>query len=94
MLIGAGLVLLYAFFGGFVAVALVDMLQGLLIAIVAIVLPVAAFLMVGGVDGITTALAAAPPAYSDVFGGVPDLSHWGSFWGFPPPGLAHSDNLT
>ena len=67
--IGAGRVLLYEFFGGFVAVALVDMLQGLLIAIVAIVLPVAAFLAVGGVDGITTALAAAPPAYSDVFGG-------------------------
>lgn len=69
VLMGAGLVLLYAFFGGFVAVALVDMLQGILIAIVAIMLPVAAFIAVGGVEGITHSLEHGPPAYTDAVGG-------------------------
>lgn len=44
VLIGAGVILAYTLLGGFLAVSLIDTLQGLLIALVAILLPVLAVL--------------------------------------------------
>lgn len=69
VLLGAGIILAYTFFGGFLAVSLVDTLQGILIAIVAVVLPVAAFMEAGGISGISAALADTPDSYLEVFGG-------------------------
>ncbi|KCZ89522.1 sodium/proline symporter [Hyphomonas johnsonii] len=69
ILLGAALVLAYTFLGGFQAVSQVDMLQGLLIALVSVVLPAAAFIAAGGPSGIGQMLAEAPPAYQGWTGG-------------------------
>lgn len=70
VLIGAAVVLIYAVLGGFWAVSVTDMLQGALMALVAIILPVAAFLAAGGVSGIAEALSqSAPQGYLDITGG-------------------------
>jgi Na+/proline symporter len=68
VVIGAGVVLLYTWLGGFHAVALVDTLQGVAIAIAAVVLPTLAFLAAGGLSGIERALDTAPDTYLAPFG--------------------------
>jgi sodium/proline symporter len=68
VLIGAAVILSYVFLGGFLAVSVIDTIQGVLIGCVAVLLPAAAFLAAGGLEGLSTALAATPPAYRDVFG--------------------------
>ena len=68
ILLGAAIILAYTFLGGFLAVSVIDMIQGLLIGIVAIVLPVLAFAHVGGMPGLADALAAAPDSYGRAFG--------------------------
>lgn len=55
VLIGAIVILAYTFFGGFLAVSIINTLQGMLIAVVAVVLPLLAFLAVGGLDGLLLA---------------------------------------
>ncbi len=52
VLIGAGIILAYTLLGGFLAVSVIDTLQGLLIAFVAILLPALAFIAAqqGGMD--------------------------------------------
>lgn len=69
ILIGAIVILAYTFLGGFVAVSLIDTLQGILMAVVAIVLPAAALIAAGGPGGIVEAVAAMPDSYRDGFGG-------------------------
>lgn len=66
---GAAVILLYTFLGGFIAVSLIDTIQGLLMAAVAIVLPIAALMAAGGPEGIGRVLAGAPERFSDPFGG-------------------------
>ncbi len=56
--IGAAVVLVYTLLGGFWAVSVTDTLQGLLMALTAVVLPVAAFVAVGGYGGLLAGLAA------------------------------------
>ena len=48
IVIGGGIVMVYTLLGGFWAVSVTDMLQGLVMAATAIILPVAAFVAVGG----------------------------------------------
>ena len=69
ILLGAVVTLAYVFFGGFLAVSLIDTFQGLLIALVAVVLPAVAFTAAGGAAGIGEALAVAPETYRETFGG-------------------------
>lgn len=69
ILIGAAIIVAYTFLGGFVAVSLVDTFQGILMAMVAVVLPAAAFMAAGGLEGISQAVGASPDAYRDTFGG-------------------------
>ncbi|MEX2494878.1 MAG: sodium/proline symporter [Woeseia sp.] len=73
--LGAGVVLAYTLLGGFWAVSITDSLQGLLMALAAIVLPVYAFLAVGGAAGLAEGLAAAGGASipSGQFGGITGL---------------------
>ena len=68
VMIGALVILAYVFLGGFMAVSMTDTIQGLLMALVAIVLPVLAFFEAGGTSGLTTAFAEAPEAYGAPFG--------------------------
>jgi sodium/proline symporter len=63
MVVGATVVLLYTILGGFLAVAWTDLFQGLLMALVAILLPVLAFWKLGGLEGFTGALAARGPEF-------------------------------
>lgn len=69
VLIGAAVILVYVFLGGFLAVSLTDTIQGLLMAFVAILLPALAFIEAEGVSGIAAAMTNEPDDYSKVFGG-------------------------
>lgn len=74
--IGAGIVLAYTLIGGFWAVSLTDTLQGLLMALTAVALPIAALIEVGGFgplfDGISS-LAQTVPGYDSLVQGRPPL---------------------
>jgi sodium/proline symporter len=56
ILIGAGIVLAYTLLGGFWAVCVTDTIQGMLMVVAAVVLPVSALAAVGGFDGLTSGL--------------------------------------
>ncbi len=56
--IGALVIMIYTFLGGFWAVSLTDTLQGILMAITALLLPVAAMIAVGGLAGLAEGLHA------------------------------------
>lgn len=62
IVVGAAAVFFYTMLGGFLAVSLTDTLQGLVMAGTAVVLPVAAFVHVGGASGLTEGLAAVDAA--------------------------------
>lgn len=71
VVLGAGVVLVYALLGGFWAVSVTDMLQGFLMALVAVLLPAFAFFAAGGVSGIAQTLAlTSPEGYLDITGGM------------------------
>ncbi len=55
---GAAIVIAYVFLGGFWAASVTDALQGLMMLLVALVLPVAALIAVGGFDGMFAGLRA------------------------------------
>jgi len=57
ILIGAAIVLVYTMLGGFWAVSVTDTIQGFLMVVSAILLPVAALGAVGGMTGLSTGLA-------------------------------------
>ncbi|MBI1237320.1 MAG: sodium/proline symporter [Alphaproteobacteria bacterium] len=61
ILIGAAVILIYALLGGFWAVSVTDMLQGALMALVAILLPAAALIAAGGPGGVWETLGASAP---------------------------------
>jgi sodium/proline symporter len=68
VLLGAGIILAYTLLGGFLAVSLIDTIQGLLIGAVAIILPAVGFMHAGGIHGISEALDAMPSTYTGPFG--------------------------
>lgn len=59
ILIGSGIVVLYTMLGGFWAVSVTDTLQGLLMALTSLILPIAALSAVGGFTGLADGLVAA-----------------------------------
>ena len=61
VIIGAAVVLLYTLLGGFWAVSVTDTLQGLVMALTALVLPIAAVIAAGGPAAVLDALAAQGP---------------------------------
>ncbi|MGP1275328.1 MAG: sodium/proline symporter, partial [Caulobacterales bacterium] len=70
VLIGAGIILLYSLLGGFWAVSVTDTLQGAIMALVAILLPVLALVAAGGPSGVWETLqASAPEGYLSFTGG-------------------------
>ncbi len=58
IMLGGGIVLIYTLLGGFWAVALTDTLQGILMLLASIILPVMALVEVGGFSGLWTGLQA------------------------------------
>jgi len=97
VLIGAFIVLLYTMLGGFLAVSLTDVLQGFLMLVALVVVPVIAIWDLGGIGGAIRALGEAGGAglMLSVTGGKP----FGSFllglllpglaWGLGYPGQPH-----
>lgn len=73
ILLGAGVVLAYTLLGGFWAVSITDSLQGCLMALAALVLPVVALVEVGGPVALLEGLSAAGEAPAAQFSGVTGL---------------------
>ena len=69
ILLGAVIILAYTFAGGFLAVSVINTVQGFVMMLVAILLPLLAFHAAGGAGGIALALEDAPPDYLSAFGG-------------------------
>jgi sodium/proline symporter len=67
VILGAVLVLFYTLLGGFMAVGMTDLIQGLLMIFALILVLVAGFFQAGGVSGIATNLAGFP-RFTDFFG--------------------------
>ena len=87
VVIGAALILVYTFLGGFVAVSIIDTVQGALIGIVAVILPAIAFFHVGGFSAFTEMLAEAPPSFSSAFGDRAGLAALGFVVGLSATGF-------
>jgi len=69
ILLGAGVTVAYTLFGGYLAVSLTDTLQGLLMVLVALVVPLAAVLHFGGIGAFAEAIARVEePGYGGWFG--------------------------
>lgn len=69
VLIGAGIILLYSLLGGFWAVSFTDTLQGAMMALIAILLPVLTLIAAGGPVEVWAALqATAPEGYLSLTG--------------------------
>ena len=75
ILVGAGVVLAYTLLGGFWAVSVTDCLQGLLMVVAAVLLPIVSLIAVGGFPGLAEGLAAAggPSIPAGQFSGVTGL---------------------
>ncbi|MGB0263173.1 MAG: sodium:solute symporter family transporter, partial [Henriciella sp.] len=61
LFVTAGVVLAYTVIGGFLAVSLTDFVQGSIMFIALILVPVAALFAIGGVTALETSIAAAAP---------------------------------
>ncbi|XBQ14892.1 MAG: sodium/proline symporter [Oceanicaulis sp.] len=86
--IGAGVILIYGLLGGFWAVSLTDTLQGAIMAVIAVVLPVFAVIAAGGPAGIAETLSASQPAaYLDPWGGRAGFAFLGFAIGIASIGL-------
>lgn len=69
VILGAVVILIYSLMGGFWAVSVTDALQGIVMAIVSVGLPLAALMAAGGPSGVMMALQQAPDGYLDPMGG-------------------------
>ena len=87
VVIGAALILVYTFLGGFVAGSIVDTVHGALIGIVAVILPAIAFFHVGGFPAFSEMLAEAPPSFSSAFGDRAGLAALGFVIGLSATGF-------
>ena len=84
---GAVVILAYTFLGGFWAVSLTDTLQGLMIALIALILPVAALNAAGGFEGVATGLTAETEAIKAPFGAHAGWAALGFVFGLAAIGL-------
>ena len=87
VLIGAIVILTYVFLGGFLAVSITDTIQGLLMALVAVLLPALAFFEAGGWAGLQQAMASAPETSADAFGGRAGFAALGFVLGLSATGF-------
>ena len=87
VLLGAAVILIYSLMGGFWAVSVTDALQGIVMALVATLLPLAALVAAGGIGGVGAALAAAPDGYLSPTGGRAAWTFLGFAFGIAAIGL-------
>lgn len=88
--IGAAITVAYTLLGGYLAASITDTLQGLLMAVVAVVVPIAALLHHGGIDAFVAAVTAVEaPGYTSLFGGRTGLLAAGFALGMCGIGLGY-----
>lgn len=68
--ITAGVVVVYTLFGGFMAVSMTDFVQGCIMFVALVLVPVVALTDVGGMGGLQTTLNTIDPNLLNLFGGV------------------------
>ncbi len=61
------IIVLYTFLGGFMAVCWTDLIQGILMILAIVIVPIVAFNAIGGMDALSANLASSPAAFSDFF---------------------------
>ncbi|MHC4293733.1 MAG: sodium/proline symporter, partial [Planctomycetota bacterium] len=69
VIVGGGIIIIYTFLGGFLAVCWTDLVQGALMVVALVVVPTAAYFHVGGSGAISSAMSAKGISLS-LFGGV------------------------
>jgi sodium/proline symporter len=90
VLTGSAVILVYTMLGGFLAVSVTDTIQGLVMAATALALPLAAFVHVGGLEGLTQKLAAlGKDGYLDLGGPRPAILGTGFALGLLGIGLGY-----
>jgi len=95
MLIGVGIIMLYTAMGGFLAVAWTDLVQGLLMVLTVVVLPIVGLAGLGGMTVLGGRLAELDPALLTVTQGKSGLAFVmgvavaGLSWGLGYPGQPH-----
>jgi len=70
LFVTAGVVVLYTLLGGFMAVSMTDFVQGVIMFIALIMVPVVALTGIGGLQGVGTTLNEIDPSLLNIFGGV------------------------
>jgi len=70
LFVTAGVVVLYTLLGGFMAVSMTDFVQGVIMFIALILVPVVAITGIGGFEGVSTTLNEIDPSLLNIFGGV------------------------
>ncbi|NEU34158.1 sodium:proline symporter, partial [bacterium LRH843] len=69
LFVTAGVVIVYTLFGGFLAVSLTDFVQGIIMFIALVLVPIVAFTELGGVGTTFDVVRDIDPAYLDFFRG-------------------------
>jgi sodium/proline symporter len=78
LLIGAGIIVLYTFVGGYLAVAWTDAVQAVVMAIGINVILIAGILEVGGIGALVSEIASKDPTYLSIWGkGLAHAGEWG-----------------
>ncbi|MBV7317580.1 sodium/proline symporter PutP [Shewanella sp. NIFS-20-20] len=67
LIVTAAVVCAYTLFGGFLAVSMTDFVQGCIMFVSLVLVPVVAFTDLGGLDSVTTEVAAIDPKYLELF---------------------------
>ncbi|MBM3974763.1 MAG: hypothetical protein FJ301_11750 [Planctomycetes bacterium] len=90
ILIGAGVTIAYTLLGGYLAASITDTLQGLLMVVVALVVPIGAVAHLGGIAAATDAIAAIDvPGYQSVFAGREGVAGFAFAFGLVGIGLGY-----
>ncbi|TDL30605.1 sodium/proline symporter PutP [Jeotgalibacillus sp. S-D1] len=90
LIITAAVVLAYTLFGGFLAVSITDFVQGCIMFVALILVPVVAFMELGGVGPTFDTLAAVDPTLTSLFEGTTALGLIGLLaWGLGYFGQPH-----
>lgn len=86
----AGVTLIYTLFGGFLGASLTDMVQGILMMLALIVIPIVAVIELGGIGAVTEAVLSVDPNHLDLFAGASVVSVISSLaWGLGYVGQPH-----
>jgi sodium/proline symporter len=95
VLVSASVIILYTMLGGFLAVAWTDLLQGLLMVVVVLVLPIIGLISLGGFANMADAIIKAGPHMLSVSGGKISWELWITLiignlaWALGYPGQPH-----